>query len=55
MVTRSTYNLTGLSVRPYELSVWTLNDDFITILKPMDNDYFGTIQDGKIRLLDDGT
>lgn len=55
MIERSKFNLSDHSVRPYELSVWTLNDDFVTVLKAMDNDYLGTIQDGIVALTDDGT
>lgn len=41
--------------RNYEVSVWTLQDDFITVLKPSNVEYKGLITDGDANLKDDGT
>jgi len=42
------------NIRSYEVSIWTLQDSFITVLKPLNLEYKGAIQDGKITLQDDG-
>ena len=42
------------NIRSYEVSIWTLQDSFITVLKPLNLEYKGLIQDGKITLQDDG-
>jgi len=41
-------------VRNYEISIWTLQDSFITVLKPLNLEFKGVIQDGTITLQDDG-
>lgn len=41
-------------LRNYEVSIWTLQDSFITVLKPLNLEFKGVIQDGKITLQDDG-
>ena len=41
-------------IRNYEVSIWTLQDSFITVLKPFNLEHKGTIQDGKVILQDDG-
>ena len=55
MITRNLYSSTNLSFRPYEMSVWTLNDDFIAVFKSEDMDVKGSINDPEIVLADDGT
>ena len=42
-------------VRDYEISLWDLQDNFITVLKPMQQDTQGTILEPKMSLVDDGT
>jgi len=42
------------NIRNYEVSIWTLQDSFITVLKPLNLEHKGAIQDGKITLKDDG-
>lgn len=42
-------------VRNYEISVWTLQDDFITVLKAADIQRKGQTQDGEMTLNVDGT
>lgn len=42
-------------IRSYEVSIWTLQDDFITVLKPSHIENKGQIQDGKMILNVDGT
>lgn len=42
------------NIRSYEVSIWTLQDSFITVLKPLNLEHKGAIQDGKITLQDDG-
>ena len=39
----------------YEVSVWTLQDEFITILKRSNVDSLGQIEDGELTIKDDGT
>lgn len=39
----------------YEVSIWTLQDGFITVLKPSETEIKGQIQDGKVLIKDDGT
>ena len=41
--------------RPYEVSVWTLQDSFISVLKWSDSEFKGTIQNPKMKLGSDGT
>ena len=41
--------------RNYEVSVWTLQDDFIAVLKPSNSEYKGLIMSGEANLKDDGT
>ena len=36
------------TARDYEVSLWTLQDSFIAILKPYGLEYKGQIQSGKI-------
>lgn len=47
--------MTQQEVRSYEVSVWTLQDDFITVLKPANIEFKGQIQDGSLELNVDGT
>ena len=42
-------------IRPYEISIWTLQDEFITVLKWSEIENKGQIQSGTIELIDDGT
>lgn len=42
-------------VRDYELSLWTLQDSFITVLKPFGQEIKGQVQEGKLHISDDGT
>ena len=42
-------------IRPYELSIWTLQDEFITVLKWSEIENKGQIQNGTVELIDDGT
>ena len=42
-------------LRPYELSLWTLQDSFITILKPIGLSNRGQIETPKCLIKDDGT
>ena len=42
-------------IRSYEVSIWTLQDDFITVLKPANIEFKGQIQDGSLELNVDGT
>ena len=42
-------------IRSYEVSVWTLQDEFITVLKPSNLENKGQIEEGKIELNVDGT
>jgi len=39
----------------YEISIWTLQDSFVTVLKPSDLECNGWIQDDSIELNVDGT
>ena len=41
--------------RSYEVSIWTLQDSFITVLKPFNLEPKGQIQEAKMTLKDDGT
>lgn len=43
------------NIRTYEISVWTLQDDFITMLKPTFTENKGQVQDAKMQLNVDGT
>lgn len=43
------------NIRPYEISLWTLQDGFITVLKPYDLNNRGQIETPEITLKDDGT
>ena len=42
------------NVRSYEVSVWTLQDSFITVLKPSNLEHKGQIQNPVMELKDDG-
>lgn len=42
-------------VRSYEVSIWTLQDEFITVLKWSDVEQKGRIQDPQLTIADDGT
>ena len=42
-------------IRSYEVSIWTLQDDFITVLKPSDLENKGQIEEGIARMNVDGT
>ena len=35
-------------IRSYEVSIWTLQDSFITVLKPLNLEHKCVIQEGKI-------
>lgn len=41
--------------RNYEVSIWSLQDEFITVLKPSNIENKGQISDGKTTIRDDGT
>jgi len=41
--------------RDYEVSLWSLQDSFIAVLKQYGLEYKGQIEDGKINCRDDGT
>lgn len=43
------------SIRDYEVSIWTLQDSFITVLKQYGIESKGQIQDGNFHMSDDGT
>ena len=47
--------ITEKYIRDYEISLWDLQDNFITVLKPMQQDTQGTILEPKMSLADDGT
>lgn len=56
MITNELYdNPYNHEIRNYEVSLWTLQDEFITVLKWSDVEHKGTIQDPKLTLADDGT
>lgn len=42
-------------IRNYEISIWTLQDDFITVLKYSDIEHKGQVQEGELKLNVDGT
>lgn len=42
-------------IRPYELSIWNLQDGFISILKPYGIETKGQIEDTSLAIKDDGT
>lgn len=42
-------------IRPYEISLWTLQDSFITVLKPIGLSNRGQIETPKCRIKNDGT
>ena len=44
-----------LQLRSYEVSIWTLQDSFITVLKAADTEHKGAIQNGTLEIIDDGT
>lgn len=46
--------MTVKQFRNYEVSIWTLQDSFITVLKPLNLEFKGVIQDATITLQDDG-
>ena len=39
----------------YEVSIWTLQDEFITVLKPSNLDYRGQLEEPKLVIDVDGT
>ena len=41
-------------IRPYELSLWTLQDSFITVLKPIGISHYGQIEAPRCRIKNDG-
>ena len=43
-----------IEVRDYELSLWTLQDSFLTVLKPFGTGVKGQVQEGKLSIKDDG-
>lgn len=47
--------MTNNNVRSYEVSIWTLQDSFITVLKPSNLEHKSQIQEAKMSLKDDGT
>lgn len=47
--------LPGGVKRNYEVSIWTLQDSFITVLKPTNLEFKGQIQDPDMNIKDDGT
>lgn len=49
------YEMKPSHIRSYEISIWTLQDRFISVLKLADIDVKGQVQNDKIRLVDDGT
>lgn len=42
-------------VRDYEVSIWTLQDSFITVLKPYGIELKGQLQEPDLKIVDDGT
>ena len=42
-------------LRPYEISLWTLQDSFITVLKPFGLSHRGQIETPKCLIKNDGT
>ena len=42
-------------LRSYEVSIWTLQDSFVTVLKPSELEHKGQIQEGIFEIGDDGT
>ena len=42
-------------VRDYEVSIWTLQDSFITVLKPYGIELKGQLQESDLKIVDDGT
>ena len=42
-------------IRDYEVSIWTLQDEFISVLKLSHLEHKGQIEQGKINIKDDGT
>ena len=42
-------------IRSYEVSIWTLQDSFVTVLKPSELEHKGQIQNGIVEFADDGT
>lgn len=45
--------VTDKNPRQYEVSLWTLQDSFITVLKGYNTDNFGTIEEPSMELKDD--
>jgi len=45
--------LTNKNPRQYEVQLWTLQDDFIAVLKGFNVDNFGTIEEPEMKLSDD--
>lgn len=44
-----------LNIRPYEISLWTLQDGFISVLKPYGILNYGQVESPIIKIKDDGT
>lgn len=42
-------------IRDYEVSIWTLQDSFITVLKPYGIELKGQLQEPDLKIVDDGT
>ena len=43
------------TVRSYEISVWTLQDECLTVLKPSELEFKGEVQNAVATFVDDGT
>jgi hypothetical protein len=43
------------TIRSYEISVWTLQDECITVLKPSELEFKGEVQNAIAEFVDDGT
>jgi hypothetical protein len=43
------------TIRSYEISVWTLQDECITVLKPSELEFKGEVQNPIAAFVDDGT
>ena len=43
-----------LNIRPYEISLWTLQDGFISVLKPYGILNYGQVESPIIKIKDDG-
>ena len=47
--------MANTNFRPYEISIWTLQDRFISILKWSDTTHKGQLQNAQMVIKDDGT